>query len=187
MKTAVLTCLVLLAGPCLAADPSLPSDAQMLERATALRSEAAELRVRADREEALKKPECNQSFQVNRCLQLAREARLVDVKKARKLEHEAHQLELGVKRRQAASTPTAEPAGIDTTNTPAPPLRIKARTTGPASSDAPDARQARDAKLADQRQKEQAAAARRAARAQADRERYDARLRAYEEKQPATK
>lgn len=187
MRTASLFCLAFLAAPCLAADPPQSSDAQAIERATTLRREAAELRARAERDETLRKPECDRAFQVNRCLQEAREARLVDVRKARNLEHQAHQLELGVKRRQAASAPHAEPVRPHETKTPAPPLRIRMRN-GPNGSardpaDAAGARQTHEARLAAARHQEEAAAARRAAQARADRTRYDARQRAYEEKQ----
>ena len=52
--------------------------------------------------EERRKPECHAAFQVNRCLKDAREAKLAEVRRARALERQAHQLELGVKRRQAA-------------------------------------------------------------------------------------
>lgn len=191
MRIAALALLALLAGSSTAAQPPPASDRQVLERATALRREATSLRAHADREEERRKPECHAAFQVNRCLKDAREAKLAEVRRARALERQAHQLELGVKRRQAAISAPASAERSLTPTTAAPPLRIKARTEQPVSKTTPGdtaaSRRAHAAQDAARRSAAQAAAARRAAQAKADRERYDTRLRSYEEKQSTGK
>ena len=128
MRIAALALLALLAGSSTAAQPPPASDRQVLERATALRREATSLRAHADREEERRKPECHAAFQVNRCLKDAREAKLAEVRRARALERQAHQLELGVKRRQAA---ISAPASAERSLTPPPPLRHCASRRAP--------------------------------------------------------
>lgn len=194
MRTLVLTCITLLSGSCLAAAEPAASEAQMIERAASLRQQAGELRAHADREQARKQPACNTAFQVNSCLADAREARLVEIRRARALEREAHRLELDVKRRQASIARAATAAGQQSdagTAAPAVPLRIKARTDQPATTVRRDqkatAQRVSGARKRADQQKNEAAAAHRAEAAKADRDRYDARLLRYEETQAAEK
>lgn len=81
-----------------------------LDRAAQLREEAKALRDQADETLRAAEPGCYERFLVNRCLALAKEARLETVRHARELESEANRLEIAERRRQAGERGLASPA-----------------------------------------------------------------------------
>jgi len=156
------------------------------ERARQLREQAAEMRRQGDANVATAEQACLQRFQVFRCINDAKTARMEQLRQARQLEAEARELEKAARAKKLADKQAHPPV----TPPPAAPLPHAATSseTPPPASPADQARM-RDAVAAQEAKaqaKQQSSASEAAARADAaarDRERYDERLRSYEKKQ----
>lgn len=182
--------LALACGNATAADPATESNPEF-QRATRLRAEARTLRQQANETLAAETPKCYARFQVNRCLNQAKEAQLETLKKARELEAEASHTELAEKQRLAAErgrtstdAPTlpAEPAAAEAFEIHPDPMAEGTRRQREA-----DAIRAQEAQRAERQQKDeqkareraqaQAEAKARAETAARDRARYEERIR----------
>jgi len=76
---------------------------ELLGKARAMRDEASAIRDKANREYAASEKACWQKFLVTSCLDEARRAQRQDVERARKIEHEARDIERDVKKRDVAT------------------------------------------------------------------------------------
>ncbi|BAL26708.1 hypothetical protein [Azoarcus sp. KH32C] len=177
-------------------DAAADADAAELARAAALRDDAKSLRGKADAELEAQQIACRKAVLVNRCVTKAKEARLVTVRKAREMEIEASKIETGQKRRAAAES--GRSAGTNAPTRPAPETDPAAQVLPPDPSVAETQRErqenavkaveqqkaaqkVKDAAKARERAKANADAAERAAAARGDKERYDRKLRKYQE------
>ncbi len=158
----------------------------------ALKTEGKALRKQAEETFQQERQECYRKFLVNRCIDQAKQRRLATINQARVLEREARTLELAEKQRAAAAALQAgaarpEPAAIPDVPSPSESPRPSVR---PGLTDEERARlqaerEQTDAERARRREKAEEDAALRAEKARSDRERYDQRIREYEEKQRA--
>ncbi len=106
--------LLFLAGPLLAQGQPQPAPEdrrviteeeknELLGKAQALRDQAAAIRSKADAANATAQKECWKKFLVSGCQDDARKAQREEVEKARKLEHEAREIERDVRVREVAT------------------------------------------------------------------------------------
>ncbi len=106
--------LLFLAGPLLAQGQPQPAPEdrrviteeeknELLGKAQALRDQAAAIRSKADADNAAAQKECWKKFLVSACQDDARKAQREEVEKARKLEHEAREIERDVRIREVAT------------------------------------------------------------------------------------
>ncbi len=186
------------------------TDRAQIER---LKAEAKALRAEAEATYLATEPLCFERFLVNRCIDEAKERRIETTQRARALESEARKLERAGRQRAAAevrgpaaapttpSDPSPDPQAGDPTSIPAPAPdgaiapspeaeRVRAGREAAArraEADAARARSAEDAERAATRAKTEAEAAKRAEQAARDRDRYDERIRRYEEEQAGAK
>lgn len=168
-----------------------------LERARAMIDEGQRMRAEADARFRVSEYECYQRYFVNRCIDRARQARLEVVREARKLEIAGREIELAAHRQRIEERGLPEAVG-DYRPDPAPFSGITTLPTDEieaaeslrayreaerrrAEAQAARERALRDAERAADRAEAEAEAARRAEQAERDRERYDERLRRFEE------
>jgi hypothetical protein len=154
-------------------------------RIKALRAEAEQLRERAETTYQTAEADCYHRFLVNYCIDEAKSERLAVVRRARVLEAEARTLDLAERSRAAAeASAKAEKLGIlERPTTAAQPQPDVATPKMPPESRARSrAALPKDSKTATERARARTQAAHRAETARRDRERYDARVREYEEK-----
>jgi hypothetical protein len=176
---------------------SIQPDAETpTQRATRLKAEGQALRKEAEATFVATEPVCYKKFLVNRCIDNAKKQRLDTILRARELEAEARRLELAERKRAVAEAGRADATTAPLA--PATPSSTSEATVQPtpeaeqlraqrealrqkAETDAQAARAAKDAARAQERAQTDAEAARRAEQAKGDRERYEQRLRKYEE------
>jgi hypothetical protein len=154
------------------------------ERIKALRDEAEQLREQAERTFQTAEAGCYHRFLVNRCIDQAKSERLALVRQARALEAEARNIDLAERARAAAeAAEKAAKHGVSERPTTAdqPMPDVATPIIPPATRSTPRAITSNRAKSSE-RAKARSQAARRAQAARRDRERYDARVREYEEK-----
>ncbi|MDR2260795.1 MAG: hypothetical protein LBE06_07700 [Azoarcus sp.] len=186
--------------------PSAAASASSAPGIAELRDQAERLRAEADATYRTTEAACHRRFLVNRCIDNAKSGRLTVVRRARALEAEAHRLELAERNRLAAEVagkadslgieerPTAASPPAWDTAAPTPAPRADAHATrkehnsltgrGNARADAHATRKRAPSATgnANGSAKKRTEAARRAEAARKERERYDARIREYEEK-----
>ncbi|MDR2688171.1 MAG: hypothetical protein LBB76_00225 [Azoarcus sp.] len=152
-------------------------------RIGALRDEAETLRAEAETVYQRTEAGCYQRFMVNHCINKAKAERLATIRRARELEAEARRLDLAERQRVAARivNKAAENGAAPLVPTPpSPDIVITPRQSAPARTGSRTSAGSRAA--AEARAKAREEAARRAETARRDRERYEARIREYEEK-----
>jgi hypothetical protein len=158
-----------------------------------LNDEAKAILQAADARFAADQAQCYERFQVNRCLDQAKEARLEAVRRARALQAEARRLKLAERQQRVAERGTqAGAAAIEPaapTSAPQPALIDPAAQTvrqqraaegAQRQAEADAARAQKDAERAAQRAEAEAAAAKRAEKAARDRARYEEKIRRHE-------
>ncbi|GLT23500.1 hypothetical protein GCM10007933_29670 [Zoogloea oryzae] len=99
-------CALFLAGPALAADEPAPD----MARAAALRTEAGTIRDAAEARFSDEEIDCYKRFLVNRCLDQAKERRVLEIRRARQMDLEAGRIELADKNRRYTERKTEEAA-----------------------------------------------------------------------------
>ncbi len=186
----LLLALALACGSAIAADAATEPNPEF-ERAARLRDEAKTLRQKANETLAAETPKCYERFQVNRCINQAKEAQLEALKKARGLEAEASRTELAEKRRMAveagrtstdAPTVPAEPAAAESFEIHPDPMAESTRRQREADAiraqeQQKAERRQKDAQKAKERAQVEAEAKTRAEAAARDRARYEERIR----------
>jgi len=99
-------CALFLAGPALAADEPAPD----MARAAALRTEAGTIRDAAEARFIDEEIGCYKRFLVNRCLDQAKERRVLEIRRARQMDLEAGRIELADKNRRYTERKAEEAA-----------------------------------------------------------------------------
>ena len=99
-------CAFFLAGPALAADEPPPD----MARAAALRTEAGTIRDAAEARFTDEEIGCYKRFLVNRCLDQAKERRVLEIRRARQMDLEAGRIELADKNRRYTERKAEEAA-----------------------------------------------------------------------------
>jgi hypothetical protein len=151
----------------------------------ALRAEAATLRTEAEATFQRAEQDCHRHILVNRCINDAKAERLAAIRNARDLETEARHLDLAERQRAAAAiTAKATEHGITAPTAPTSPMPDVTIIPSPPPAESSPAAQADNRPRPNAQTSDSArnAATRRAEAAQRDRERYEARIREYEEK-----
>ncbi|GHU08545.1 hypothetical protein AGMMS50225_07380 [Betaproteobacteria bacterium] len=175
--------LLITAAPAIAtAEAPAAPDADVARRISALRDEATQLRSSAEFTYKTTEADCYQRFLVNRCIDTAKAERLTTIRRARALENEAHRLDLAERHRVATEVTGKAPAPPPTAPAvPTPDVSIQPLAPAAEFPAAPKTGALTPARRREQ-DKANAEAARRAEIARRDRERYDMRIKKYEEK-----
>lgn len=169
----------------------------------ALREDASAIRTAADKQWRQAQSDCLRRYFVQACLDAAQEARLAEIERARALEQQAARMALAAKRQEAAArdaraeetvrerqsaapVPSAPPlqAGEADDEAATALRREREREAARAEHFADEMRAREDAAREIERRAREAEAQERAERARRDRERFDARLREYQQEHP---
>ena len=181
VRKIVLLIALLLSFPVLTEAQSPESDAEK-KHIKALRDQGKQLRRDADKTFTSDKYACYKKIFINNCVNNAKEKRLKTILRARRIENEAHTLDLAERRRSAVTArQNIEDHGPRSTTapTPSPDVGIGMRLDETGYMLPVKGERAEDAA---RRAKAQKAAARRAEKAREERARYDQRIRELEEK-----